>query len=126
MHSAAGIAAAAAAMHSSTSMANSTSSKDLPSKHSSAQSVSSPEKITENENSSHHKIPIDLKKESSQKKDPAPNNIMSHQIPESSSDIVSSTMEEDEEYCEPINTIRQDEKRGKTKKKVIGLISKEN
>lgn len=122
MHSAAGIAAAAAAMHSSTSIANSTSSKDLTSKHSSAQAVSSPEKITENENSSHHKSPIDLKKELSQKKDPASNNIISHPIPESSSDIVSSTMEEDEEYCEPINTIRQDERRGKTKKKVTGLI----
>ena len=122
MHSAAGIAAAAAAMHSSTSMANSTSSKDLTSKHSSAQAVSSPEEITESENSSHHKSPVELKNELSQKKDPAPNNIMSHQIPESSSDIVSSTMEEDEEYCEPINTIRQDERRGKTKKKVIGLI----
>ena len=122
MHSAAGIAAAAAAMHSSTSIANSTSSKELPSKNSSAQAVSSPEKITENENSSHHKSPIELKNELSQKKDPAPNNIMSHQIPESSSDIVSSTMEEDDEYCEPINTIRQDEKRGKTKKKVIVLI----
>ena len=122
MHSAAGIAAAAAAMQSSTPIANSTSSKDLSSKHSSAQAVSSPEKITENENSSHRKSPIELKNELSQKKDPAPNNIMSHQVPESSSDIVSSTMAEDEEYCEPINTIRQDEKRGKTKKKVIGLI----
>ena len=122
MHSAAGIAAAAAAMHSSTSIANSTSSKDLPANHSSAQAVSSPEKITENENRSHHKSPIKLKNEVSQKKDPAPNNIMSHQVPESSSDIVSSTMAEDEEYCEPINTIRQDEKRGKTKKKVIDLM----
>ena len=109
-------------MHSSTSIANSTSSKDLQSKHSSAEAVSSPEKIAENENSSHHRSPVESKNELSQKKDPAPNNIMSHQIPESSSDIVSSTMEEDEEYCEPINTIRQDEKRGKTKKKVIGLI----
>ena len=122
MHSAAGIAAAAAAMHSSTSIANSTSSKALQSKNSSAQAVSSPEKITENENRSHHKSTIELKNELGQKKYPAPNNIMSHQIPESSSDIVSSTMEEDEEYCEPINTIRQDEKRGKTKKKVIVLI----
>ena len=122
MHSAAGIAAAAAAMHSSTSIANSTSSKELTSKNSSAQAVSSPEKITENESSSHHKSSIELKNELGQKKDAASNNIMSHQIPESSSDIVSSTMEEDDEYCEPINTIRQDEKRGKTKKKVIGLI----
>ena len=122
MHSAAGIAAAAAAMQSSTPIANSTSSKDLSSKHSSAQAVSSPEKITENENSPHRKSPIELKNELSQKKDPAPNNIMSHQVPESSSDIVSSTMAEDEEYCEPINTIRQDEKRGKTKKKVILLV----
>ena len=121
MHSAAGIAAAAAAIHSSASAGNSSLNADVPGVASSSHTTSLYQNVVPKENKDREVDTVKSGINSTSEKSHVSKELPTKMLLESSSDVVSSTMDEEEENMETYeapNAHRHEEKRRKAKNKV--------